>query len=450
MEHWKKINHLYWRAGFGVHPLKMHVYQNSIQENVNLLFADAKRQESELSFARDIFNMSSQNKEDRRKKSIQSVQKIKNDWLIRMTKPEYSALLERMCLFWHGHFACRIVLGGKLATQYLSTLRKNALGSFRALLHDIAKDPAMIRYLNNQQNRKGQPNENFARELMELFSMGRGNYTEKDIKESARAFTGWSSNVLGDYVFRKRQHDFGVKEFRGHRGNFNGDDIIDIILDDKQTAHYIAEKVYSYFVNEQIDTDRVRMLGNLFYSSDYNIELLMRAIFESDWFYMNDNIGSKIKSPIEYIVGLIRHLNIDIGNPLVLVGLQRQLGQILLNPPNVAGWPGGRSWIDNATLLSRLNLPSFAFVSSGLINAKQTDLSQRFKKLKIRVDYKSMYGAIKESSKAEILNSLTSFLILTNKPDSSLINFGIRFKKKDEYFDQVLMRILSTPEYQMC
>ena len=150
-------------------------------------------------------------------------------------------------------------------------------------------------FLNNQQNKKQHPNENFAREVMELFTLGRGNYTENDIKEAARAFTGWGYNVGGDFVFRKNQHDTGTKTVLGKTGNFDGDDIIDILLEQKQTAIFITKKVYKFFVNENIDAEKVEWLGNRFFQSGYNIKNLLEDIFISDWFYAEKNIGTKIK-----------------------------------------------------------------------------------------------------------------------------------------------------------
>jgi uncharacterized protein (DUF1800 family) len=445
-----KINHLYWRAGFGLSPSEFKFYNYSLEENVSKLFNQARNAQALQVEFQDLLTGSMMSKEEKRKKSVESVQKIKNDWLIRMTKPEQSALLERMCLFWHGHFACRIVLGNKQASNYLSTIRKHALGNFRDLLMDIAKDPAMIRYLNNQQNKKGQPNENFARELMELFTIGRGNYTEKDIKESARAFTGWSSTIAGDYIFRKRQHDYGSKEFMGQKGRFNGDDIINIILSKKQTARFITEKVYRYFVNEHIDEQIVEELSDQFYSSNYDIEKLMRAIFQSPWFYDGHNLGSKIKSPIDLIVGLMRTLEMDVGNKIALIGIQRQLGQILLNPPNVAGWPGGKNWIDNATLLTRLNLSSFIFISSGLVNGDLSAMTKRFNAFKIKANTTKLYGHFSNYTKDEIVTKLSELLIPGKNSHASNIEYGIRLRKKKDFFNIAMMRILSTPEYQTC
>lgn len=153
------------------------------------------------------------------------------------------------------------------------------------MLKEISKSAAMLNFLNNQQNKKDHPNENFAREVMELFTLGRGNYTEHDVKEAARAFTGWSSNVKGEYVFRRFQHDFGSKTVLGKTGNFDGGEVLDILLDQKATAKYITRKIYKFFVNEQIDEAKVEWLADRFHKNDYEITPLLEDIFTSDWFY---------------------------------------------------------------------------------------------------------------------------------------------------------------------
>ena len=246
------INHLYWRAGFGLRPEEWQQRKQwSRKKAVDHLFKQAK-QVKPLPVPiphnlKQMSELSEVEREDLQKKDRAAVIDINSSWVMRMANSEEPALLERMTLFWHGHFACRS-RSGKLAAQQLNTLRKHALGDFKSLLLGIARDPSMIRYLNNQQNKKGSPNENFAREVMELFTMGRGNYTEQDIKEAARAFTGWSSDVAGDYVFRERQHDNGTKTFLGRTGRFGGEDIIDMLLEQKATADFITRKIYRYFV----------------------------------------------------------------------------------------------------------------------------------------------------------------------------------------------------------
>ena len=185
----------------------------------------------------------------------------------------------------------------------------------------------MLNFLNNQQNRKDHPNENFAREVMELFTLGRGNYTEHDIKEAARAFTGWGANLKGEFIFRRFQHDFGSKTVLGKTGNFDGDEVLDILLQQKQTAKFITQKIYKFFVNEQPDAEKIEWLAERFYKNDYDIAKLLEDIFTSDWFYDEKNIGAKIKSPVELLAGIQRMLPMKLENEEALMLLQRVLGK---------------------------------------------------------------------------------------------------------------------------
>ncbi|HQW92994.1 MAG TPA: DUF1800 domain-containing protein, partial [Ferruginibacter sp.] len=202
-----------------------------------------------------------------REQSREDIKTMNLRWVQSMISSE-AQLREKMSLFWHGHFACRIQ-NSFFQQELLHIIRTHALGNFGDMLKAVSKSPAMLQFLNNQQNRKLKPNENFAREVMELFTMGRGNYTENDVKEAARAFTGWAFNAAGEFVFRKNQHDTGSKTFLGRTGNFDGDDILNILLEQKQTAQYISRKIYRYFVNEQVHEENQLWLGNRFYSNHY-------------------------------------------------------------------------------------------------------------------------------------------------------------------------------------
>ena len=272
-----------------------------------------------------------------REKSRDDLKVMNQRWLETMVNSE-AQLREKMSLFWHGHFACRIV-NSFFAQELLHIIRINALGSFADMLKAVSKSPAMLQFLNNQQNKKSHPNENFAREVMELFTMGRGNYTENDVKEAARAFTGWAFNPQGEFVFRKNQHDDGTKTFLGKTGNFDGDDILNMLLENKQTANYISKKIYRYFVSEKINEQNQQWLSNRFYSNNYNIAKLLEDIYTSDWFYDEKNIGTRIKSPVELLAGIRRLLPMQLENDQSQLLFQRALGQVLFYPPNVAGWP---------------------------------------------------------------------------------------------------------------
>ncbi|RTQ53364.1 DUF1800 domain-containing protein [Hymenobacter gummosus] len=276
-------------------------------------------------------------------------------WLQRMaTSP--AQLREKLTFFWHGHFACR-VRRPDAALQLNNTIRRLALGKFPDLLLAVAKEPAMLQFLNNQQNRKQRPNENFAREVMELFTLGRGPYTEQDVKEAARAFTGWGYDAQGQYQFRPRQHDEGPKTFLGQTGNFGGEDILRMLTERRETALFLTTKLYRFFVNEQPNPQHIKPLAEAFYQSGYDVQDLMERLFSADWFYDARNVGTRIKSPVELLVGLQRQAGLAPADGQKLVFWQKALGQTLFQPPNVAGWPGGRSWIDSSSLLLRLQLP---------------------------------------------------------------------------------------------
>jgi uncharacterized protein (DUF1800 family) len=448
------IQHLYWRAGFGLSPTEQQSRHNwTRQQAIEDLFQQTENAQPLPERASPDYAgtmMSTATAQEKRKMELKLVGGINHEWVKRMANPEESALLERMTFFWHDHFACETKYS-LLATRQLNTLRKYALGNFKDLVLAIARDPSMIRYLNNQQNRKLKPNENFARELMELFTIGRGNYTEKDIKEAARGFTGWTSNKEGEYVFRTRQHDHGEKTFMGTTGNFNGEDIINIILKRKETALFICRKIYAYFVNEQVDHERVTQLANDFRSSGYDIGGLMRQIFSSDWFYAPENVGNRIKSPIELMAGMMRQLNVTKINPTGLIGMERALGQVLLKPPNVAGWPGGRAWIDNSTLLLRLNLAGALFkaaeINFNLATELEAETKKKLKRLDAEMNLQPLISLAGIGSGADQFQQLATYLLQAPLPPLDQRTRRVAATKNPTL---MAVQLMSLPEYQLC
>ncbi len=285
----------------------------------------------------------------------QAMEAIASWWMKHMTYGPHP-FQEKLTLFWHGHFttSAQDERSARLMWNQNELLRRYSLGNFAQFLRAISRDPAMLDYLNNQQNRKQHANENFAREVMELFTLGIGNYTEVDVKEGARAFTGWAHD--GDrFVFRKNDHDDGEKRFLGRRGKFDGDDILQIILQQPVCAVFVASKLYQYFVSETLDRSMAISLGNVFRESNYELRPLVRTILGSKIFYSADVIGSQIKSPIQLMMGTIRLLGLDMPPDRRLVGTLKQMGQVPLHPPNVKGWPGGRTWINTSTVFVRYN-----------------------------------------------------------------------------------------------
>jgi len=389
-------------------------------------------------------------------------------WMEAMVRTSFP-LVEKTAMFWHGHFATRVD-NPYFDQLLLNEIRRNALGNFGDLLKAVSKSSAMLQFLNNQQNKKSHPNENFAREVMELFTLGRGHYTEDDVKEAARAFTGWGYDENGAFIFREKQHDATDKKFLGKTGNFDGDDILDIILKQKQTSIFITQKIYRYFVSdEKIDDRHVNALAKNFYDSNYDIGGLLRDIFTSKWFYNDDVAGSKIKSPVELLVSYQRMIPMSFQNPNVWINLQRVLGQYLFNPPNVAGWPGGKDWIDSSSLVIRMRLPEAFFASKELdLNAKEIEpemmkgmakktvmpgqAAQTFRVGKLdSVDWSSYVAFWKNYKREEVGAALADYLLPVSLDEVRLKQVeGFADNDNDEqYIKSMTILLMELPEYQL-
>lgn len=277
-------------------------------------------------------------------------------WWVQEMLDTPSPLTERMTLFWHNHFVSsqqKVKLAELMYRQNV-TLRANALGNFGALLHAMARDPAMVIYLDSAKNRKGTPNENFAREVMELFTLGEGNYSEQDIKEAARAFTGWSlDRATGEFRFRPFIHDYGTKTVLGRVGNLDGDQVLDILLAQPQTAEFITRKLWREFVSPDPDPAEVGRIAKRFRESHYDIKVALHGLLTSDAFYAPENRGALIKSPIDLVVGTLRQFDLKPAEPIPFAFAAATMGQNLFSPPNVKGWPGQEAWINSTTLLAR-------------------------------------------------------------------------------------------------
>jgi len=277
-------------------------------------------------------------------------------WWYREMLETDSPLTERLVLFWHNHFTSALskVRFPALMHRQNALLRRHALGSYRALLHAVARDPAMVWYLDGQTNRAGRPNENFARELLELFTLGEGHYRERDVKEVARAFTGYGLDWrTGSFRFRPRQHDDGVKTVLGRTGSWNGDDVIDLVLDEPRAAEHVVEKLWRELVSYDPDPAEVTRLAARFRSADYELRPLVRALLLTPAFRDPALRGRRIQPPAVLLVGTLRTFDVDLRDTRVLARAGRFLGQDLLDPPNVKGWPGGERWITTTTLALR-------------------------------------------------------------------------------------------------
>jgi uncharacterized protein (DUF1800 family) len=455
----KNLQHLYWRAGFGINPNELLFFsKKNRKEVVSYLFKNSSSftplQVDTSEFDEFLYTMSKPSKTKLReliKRSDEKSLEFNVSWINRLIQPK-ELLREKMTLFWANHFVCQdknIVF----IQHYNNTLREYALGNFGDFLKAISKEASMIKYLNNKQNRKEKPNENFARELLELFTLGTGNYSEKDIKEAARAFTGWNHTKSGSFKLRSDQHDFGYKSFLGFEGDFDGDDIIEIILKQKQCAVFICSKIYKYFVNDEIDSERINEMAELFYQN-YDINEVMQFVFLSEWFYENKNIGSKVKSPIELIVGMNKIVPVEFSNDKELYYLQKLLGQILLRPPNVAGWKGGKKWIDSNTIMIRLKLASILLNNAIIALDEKGDykdtyevyykkMNSRKKKIETVPDWKVFEIEFKNTNITDLKDSL--ILSEINEGTEQLLN-QLEIDNKKDY----CIQLMSLPEYQMC
>jgi len=299
--------------------------------------------------------MSAEERKLAQREMFQKAFELQSWWLAEMLVTP-APLAEKMTLFWHNHFVSsqQKVRSPQLMYRQNALLRRHALGNFGELLHAAARDPAMLVYLDNAISRKGQPNENFAREVMELFTLGEGHYGERDVKEAARAFTGWSIDPeTGEFVFRHPAHDDGVKTVLGRTGDLDGDAVLDILLAQPQAAEFIAGKLWREFVSPVPDPTEIKRIARAFRESRYDIRTALRALLASDAFYAPQNRAALIKSPVDLVVGTLRQFNVTTGEVLPFVVTANQLGQRLFAPPNVKGWPGGEAWINSTTLLAR-------------------------------------------------------------------------------------------------
>ncbi len=477
-----KNQHLLWRATFGPMAESAAVMDGVSQIKLwHLLLKDTAGQPEKINVASNMFDglikgmqdmgqMEKLSPEQKKAVQQQSREDIKNlnlRWMEEMVNSQ-AQFREKMGLFWHGHFSCRVI-NIFYQQQLLDIVRRNASGKFGEMLREVSKCPAMLQFLNNQQNRKQRPNENFAREVMELFTMGRGNYSENDVKEAARAFTGWGFNLQGEFVFRNNQHDAGSKTFLGKTGNFDGDDIINILLEQKQTAFFITKKIYRYFVNENADEKKVEWLANRFYESGYDIKKMMEDIFTSDWFYEEKNIGTKIKSPVELLVGIRRLLPMKLENASSQILFQRALGQILFYPPNVAGWPGGKSWIDSSTLMLRLRIPQIITANEAInIRPKSDDdvlmgqMLEEKPKLQKKVanavkngaavvDWQLPIKLFEKVSRENLLPKISKIVLQTqSRAGDNVLAKYINNDSRESYIKSAIVYLMSTPEYQMC
>ncbi|MGY5353064.1 DUF1800 domain-containing protein [Wenyingzhuangia sp. IMCC45533] len=450
------IIHLYNRVGFGILPREVkHLEKNALDTNVNLFFKKAAGYTPLSVNIKSLILLKKQEKSPELKRALlkenrKLILKLNQNWYKNLYHSE-ATLHEKMKLFWTNHFVCASN-SIEQTLDYIKVIEKNALGNFKTFVLEISKNPMMIRYLNNQQNKKKHPNENYARELMELFTLGVGNYTEIDIKESARAFTGWGANDAG-FVFRKKHHDFGSKTFMGKTGNFNGEDIIDILLEKPECAMFISQKIYKEFVNLNVNKEHVLKMAKVF-RKNYSIQELMEYTLKADWFYDEKNIGVKIKSPAELLASIHKVIPFEFKKINFFSYLQSNLGQKLLHPPNVAGWPGNKQWIDANTIMIRLKLASSIAQQKEIEYERESTFEDDFETINKRknnrsqvvftnVDWSSFDKNIEGEKHTDLQHCLIGYKI--DSHTQSIINSLNNNSTKD-----FCIALMSLPEFQMC
>ena len=342
-----KAAHLLRRAGFGAPPAEVAAaVAKGLDETIDDLFADADDEEQEFQRTFRAINGKLINAGD---------EGICQAWWVYRMLTTRIPLREKLTLFWHGHFATSVskVEDTELMLQQIAMLRRLGSGSFRELALAVAKDPAMIVWLDGESNVKEHPNENFARELLELFTCGIGNYTEQDVLEAARAFTGWHREGTA-FKFAAEVHDTGAKKIFGRRGKFDGADVIDLLMAQPATPRFLARKLLRFFAAPNPADDVVAEAAELYDRTQLNTRLFLRELFQSQYFFSDECHRTRIASPAEFVIGVARSLNVRQPAP-ELIGHLDAMGQHLLAPPNVKGWDGEEKWINSTTLAARLN-----------------------------------------------------------------------------------------------
>tara|TARA_Y100001970_G_scaffold145932_1_gene179176 strand:+ start:6074 stop:7516 length:1443 start_codon:yes stop_codon:yes gene_type:complete len=393
-------------------------------------------------------------------------------WLYRMATTK-SPLIEKMTLFWHGVFATGYpkVVHGMQKNYQIDMFRKMCLEDLDSILLELSKDPAMIIWLDNQENHNGAINENYGRELLELFSMGVGNYSEDDIKECARAFTGWTianrdymverserdsdqpfGRIAWHFKFDEKDHDFGEKTFLGETGNFNGEDIVKIICKQESTARFIARRLYNFFVEDEVpvpswndvapkNPEAIDILVKAYFDNNHSIKEMVRTLFNSD-FFKSDNVRYKrVKSPVELVTGVLRMTG-DLDRPKRSMfnhfGKMEYMGQWLTNPPTVEGWHDGTEWIETGSIVERVNYASEQLSNNKLPGVK-TLISNIMDSSKNREDIPEI--CLRELGVLDVSTETMSVLMeFTKNPDISDI----------EIVTGVIKLIASSPDFQNC
>tara|TARA_B100002051_G_scaffold272372_1_gene308985 strand:- start:2692 stop:4338 length:1647 start_codon:yes stop_codon:yes gene_type:complete len=384
-----------------------------------------------------------------------------NAWWLDQMYYNSSSIKEQMTLFWHDHFATSIETVKYPPAMYHQNrvLRENALGNFKDLVILMTFDPAMMVWLDNRENRVGAINENFSRELLELFTMGEGNYTQQDVMEAARGLTGYQTDGLNTY-FNPNRFDDGVKTFLGQTGNFDSYDIIEIIFDQPETAYFISEKLYKWFVYENPNEVIVEQLAQILVENNYEIKPVLSVLLNSEHFYDQNFRGSKYKNPITHSVGSLKQLYIDIDQTVyaqnnsytfheILTYVQNLGGQLIFYPPDVSGWPGYRNWINSFTLPNRKLFTNYLFDDTFIVTLDLISLAERIpdglSDPNALLDYLYVYFYSIEPSELTKQNLMDELLAGADPFEWHLIYYDGAVER----LNTVVQRMMRLSEYQL-
>jgi uncharacterized protein (DUF1800 family) len=437
--------HLYRRAGFGGTPAEL---RNAVKDGLPATLARLFRTDAEAEARFQFLTGYGE-----RAAVLNDAYRLRGWWIYTMLN-NYQPVREKLALFWHNHFATSIAKVQRTTLMYEQNrlMRRHALGRFGPFLQEMSKDPAMILWLDNNSNVKAHPNENYAREVMELFSLGVGNYTEHDIREAARAFTGWHTE--GDsYDFNKNFHDFGEKTVLAQKGNWNGDDVVRILLEQPACSRFLVRKLYTYLIAET-PTPPLALLEALAASlrkSDYDFGSLVRTMVSSRLFFSSHAYRHRLKSPVEFVLGAVRSVGQGLVTPQSLVKKLEAMGQDLFAPPNVKGWVGGQAWLNTATVLARHNFAQILSSGTGLLN-----LSDPSAPIGVAVDPAALLRVDNITEPPKVVAYLTDLLVegdLSASARQRLTEFVAQGKPTGPAFDQrireTIHTIMTMPEYQL-
>lgn len=463
----EKLKHLYHRAGCGL-DVQLLYKKPTLSKAIDNIFSNS-RTYRDIDFEPGM-HPNRESMIGEKEVSMQEADSKPNKNPLKISRSAFRAMLihdwinqfafspaffrEKMAIFWGLHFACKI--GDPLVSKHhVNMLRRNALGNLKDLVIAVSTSPGMLSYLNANVSIKGRPNENFIRELMEIFTLGNGHFTEADVKNGARAFTGWGFDKTAyRFKFDKEKFDFETKTFLGTTGPLNGFDIIDIILKQKQCARFIVRKIYLFFVSDNVDESFVNELADYFYTNNYNIELLMRKIFNSDFFYLPQNIGCKLKTPYEAMAGMMKFFNFKFDGYRSFLAFNNLFGHDIFHPPTVAGWNFEKGSIDIASLVLRLDASRRMFKNNNykiinLANGLYLKDSNTNNTLPLATFNLAPAGRLfNGGNNQESIKRLIDFLIQT---PFQKFNHNSSFITQQP-FDllNTAKIIMSTPEYQFC